>query len=1492
MCKLESNIFRKHILFRKQCVRNPFSRSCCPSWSLARYVVFLQGKLSCKDITDTDVYQVSRLLVRCAPFYRNLTLEPNCDGDSDDWYHNRQFSSVSCENVPAECTKFNAVYNILHYLTDSSFVSAAARTSSLPNSKSASLSPSSSSSTFSYSKSTLDHTTHNIPTLQYSTIFLPIVAGASSMEIFEHLNRQPKVFKDLRIIAAHFGVKISLFEKYLIIDSAWLGIACGIIFIAMWLYTTSIFITFMSLLSMFWALEVAYFIYTFVFKIHFFPYMNMVTLIVMIGIGADDLFIYCKVWHLAKAEKNNGVLEKIISDTLRHTTLSMVVTSLTTTAAFYASYISDITAIKCFSLFAGTCMLINLVLTTTWLPASVMLYEKWCRCCVDMSQRQLCLRFCLCNMPFKIYYLVCDWSRIFFEKLLPCLVIKFRFFWIFLFGALWIASLIVIFHFPKLKLPKSEEFQVFFSDHLLEKYDLEISKKFDYNHVDKEEKSIFPITIMWGVLPIDNGDFLDPHNKGTLMLDADFDLSTPAAQRWILDFCARIRRTGFVQNRPGLYVTDCFMENFVRGFMARRCQKDQEDDCCKRTPFPFDPSILISCLSTYIQVLQKDSWLHYNAKSPGPRFQNGRISAFFVQFSSNHTFSHSYEDVHKFNLMVNRWVNDELLRAPPEMRHGLFVSELKFYDLQSSLSLGTPMGVGVSLCVVSLVSFFTTLNVLVTLYALMAVVATISTTIASLVLLEWELNILESVVITLSIGLAIDLTLHYGVAYRLAPDVGRELRVISSLGCMGGPITMAAITSLLTGTFMMPSTVLVYQKFGVFLIILVSFAWAYATFFFQSLLRTWGPDGGFGQFRWPVSECCSPGSRRHVDKTIYALSESTLSTSTTSTREHSHSHGYAASSRELEPLTDCECVNHYQHHNQYRYGSKTTRSLYNHHNHQQQQLQSHQAYHRDSYSQPSSSSYQTQNPTRCPSHDHGMEAYQKTRQQNEHQFRMQLPKCISLSPNSKENFHICKSKNYHCHNRYHHHSQHQNDHRHEHHHFQRSQSAHSKADFAARKMCNSRNCHHLHHNSNKVDNSDMCTHSDKESVATSALALDLDLSPKAIPESHHSLYHPEHPLKPDDNVHIFPASSRDTMQIPPTISHNGVTELTPGKIKSCSHFSLEILEAGSGDGVTKGLNGDYSSNCVFNCDSNSNRGNSNISQSNSIGNEDIVSNMSGSKSKDMDVGDGGNISRTAIGYHSGFDDNDTANGQVCNESSSCLVFLEPVIHTTCSADTHSSHSPVSLKTDSTGLCDDIDSVDSGSGDISSSGNKTSSFVYRNSSRGSSFLLRDHDYLKMDSAGDDRATQSQNQLNFGCDSNSNNSPNSCFQFHPFSCDCDHDEGNVVIELSVDNFVGTLRCHCEGINNGAETGRTVTNQSCSHNNGSNDHKCGTVDMGNGQSDNVIKDKDCIDIKTGSVDEGKDEMEEVDSSNSNIKSDGSPTCPIHIEILPPSSPLPLLL
>lgn len=248
---------------------------------------------------------------------------------------------------------------------------------------------------------------------------------------------------------------------------------------------------------------------------------------------------------------------------------------------------------------------------------------------------------------------------------------------------------------------------------------------------------------------------------------------------------------------------------------------------------------------------------------------------------------------------MNDLVTRELERAPGEMKNGWFVSNFMFYDLQQSIAQSTPIAIGLSISIAFIVAFLTTLNVLITIYSMLTIAAAIFVTVAILVLIGWELNVLESVTISVAVGLSIDYSLHYGMAYRLSPDLDRHTRVVDAIKNISSPVSMAAATTFLVGACLMPSTVLAYRQLGIFLMIVISVSWTYATFFFQSLLLIVGPKGSFGQLRWPSLYCArSSYEQKHIDKTVYAMSDSTLSSSSTT------NHINSSETQELEQLTE------------------------------------------------------------------------------------------------------------------------------------------------------------------------------------------------------------------------------------------------------------------------------------------------------------------------------------------------------------------------------------------------------------------------------------------------------------------------------------------------------------------------------------------------------------------------------------------------------------
>ena len=183
-----------------------------------------------------------------------------------------------------------------------------------------------------------------------------------------------------------------------------------------------------------------------------------------------------------------------------------------------------------------------------------------------------------------------------------------------------------------------------------------------------------------------------------------------------------------------------------------------------------------------------------------------------------------------------------------------------FYDLQRAISRGTYFSIALSLGVSFLVMLLTSRNFLITIYAIITIGFSIICTVAAIVLLGWELNIIESITISLAVGLSIDFTIHYGVAYTISTSHKAEARVTDSFTRVGMAVAMAALTTFAAGSAMMPSHILAYTKLGIFLMLVMTFSWIYSTFFFQSVCRIIGPRGNLCQFSYTgcksKPKCC------------------------------------------------------------------------------------------------------------------------------------------------------------------------------------------------------------------------------------------------------------------------------------------------------------------------------------------------------------------------------------------------------------------------------------------------------------------------------------------------------------------------------------------------------------------------------------------------------------------------------------------------------------
>jgi protein dispatched 1 len=245
-----------------------------------------------------------------------------------------------------------------------------------------------------------------VESLNIAMLFLPVAKSKDALPFYHNLVKKNLQTDLVGVVAMDMGIKNALFDECLLSDAWLVGLGGIFVLVAMWLYTSSLFVTINTVVAMVLSLGFSYFMYVIVFKLKFFPFMNLLVLIVIVGIGSDDAFIFMKIWHCVQIERAKKTINSpltpsssfasdpyspdardslvgVMAKTLEHASLSMLVTSLTTAAAFYASYASSITAVRCFGIFAGTAVMANYLLMITWLPASVSIS-------LSKARRQVC----------------------------------------------------------------------------------------------------------------------------------------------------------------------------------------------------------------------------------------------------------------------------------------------------------------------------------------------------------------------------------------------------------------------------------------------------------------------------------------------------------------------------------------------------------------------------------------------------------------------------------------------------------------------------------------------------------------------------------------------------------------------------------------------------------------------------------------------------------------------------------------------------------------------------------------------------------------------------------------------------------------------------------------------------------------------------------------------------------------------------------------------
>ena len=132
---------------------------------------------------------------------------------------------------------------------------------------------------------------------------------------------------------------------------------------------------------------VSYVIYTGVFQVTMNTSLNQITIFIVLGIAADDVFVFCDAW------RQSEFLPQIASDqkkrmayAFKRSFRAIAVTSSTTAVAFLANALSDLRPIRGFGIYAAIIIPVNFFIVILIMPSIQIIHDRYFKSRCDYNK--------------------------------------------------------------------------------------------------------------------------------------------------------------------------------------------------------------------------------------------------------------------------------------------------------------------------------------------------------------------------------------------------------------------------------------------------------------------------------------------------------------------------------------------------------------------------------------------------------------------------------------------------------------------------------------------------------------------------------------------------------------------------------------------------------------------------------------------------------------------------------------------------------------------------------------------------------------------------------------------------------------------------------------------------------------------------------------------------------------------------------------------------
>eukprot|EP01065_Artemidia_motanka_P049049 TRINITY_DN8046_c1_g1_i1.p1 TRINITY_DN8046_c1_g1~~TRINITY_DN8046_c1_g1_i1.p1 ORF type:complete len:1296 (+),score=424.03 TRINITY_DN8046_c1_g1_i1:63-3890(+) len=407
-------------------------------------------------------------------------------------------------------------------------------------------------------------------------------------------------------------------------------------------------------------------------------------------------------------------------------------------------------------------------------------------------------------------------------------------------------------------------------------------------------ETVWPVTLVVGIGhddPIDRSgsDKYDVDDRGTPLWTpadageaADF-FASPSSQLLLLRVCEEVLNQSISSERggPGLRLQRtvlqegeqlCVMAGFKRWLTTGRYVDSNGDAVFAATPeeaaslrlvreqVPFPcPADRFHRLMREFTVMSGKTGLPHEQygqsvyySGSGTAADPHRVRAVLMQFNT------SLREWNEAEAAIRVWYDawelfiDEISAGEPVWLNGsevlrgrvMHTSEIWIHmHAQAVLVNEAIRGAGYSLLIAFSVVLLMTWNPFIALLVSVELVGVVGSVLGLIWVFGWHLGTIESVAMTILVGLSVDYVVHFAVHYVESTNSDRRSKAAETVQGMGATVLGGAATSIGASAMLVACWLQFFFKFGCFFLLTILFSYLWAMFFFVPALSVVGPQG-------------------------------------------------------------------------------------------------------------------------------------------------------------------------------------------------------------------------------------------------------------------------------------------------------------------------------------------------------------------------------------------------------------------------------------------------------------------------------------------------------------------------------------------------------------------------------------------------------------------------------------------------------------------------